>query len=183
MVIGRARFAGLNPADSGQERSPTCTPPPRPEQDPSTYADGLLNGTWDYVIPNDSELSESVISDLELRNPDKLRIRIGFDDHEWWQGFIADGERVRYPSGVGIGDGGTFVIDGDEMHQSTQSLEMIYRWELDGDELTLTMLSECNKEITPPECFDTREAIEDSDPFVLLITEHTYTKSGDDPSS
>ncbi len=159
---------------------PTAPPPPRPEPDPSTYADGILNGTWDFAIdPADVDF---LISDLGLESVEDFRIRFGFDDSEWWQGFVVDGELLREPGGVPMGSGGTLVIDGDELRQLSQGWESVYQWELDGEQLTLAMLANCNTEHTPPLCVDTRDEIMDMDPFVILITEHTYTKSGDDPA-
>jgi hypothetical protein len=204
MIIGRAQFDGtpgnfwpgaiadvaayqtaLTATQIGElhaTTTPAGPPPPRPEPDPSTYADGLLNGTWDYVIPNDSELFEFIVSDFQLTSPEELRMRIGFDDHEWWLGVIADGELQREPGGVPKGDGGTFVIDGDEMIHSNRGGTVTYQWQLDDDQLTLTLLATCNTEHSPPLCIDTREEVIAADPFVPLITEHTYTRSGDDPS-
>lgn len=163
--------------------TPATPPPPLPEPDPSTYADGVLDGTWDYVLGSaEAELADALVSEFGLAGTEEIRIRFGFDGHEWWQGFVVDGELMREPGGVPMGDGGTFVIDGDEMLHTNRTGQAAYHWQLDGEQLTLTILATCNTEHTPPLCIDTREEIIEADPFVLLVTEHTYTKSGDDPS-
>ena len=37
-------------AEIYQTSKPSSPPPPQPVPDPSTYANGILNGTWDYVV-------------------------------------------------------------------------------------------------------------------------------------
>ena len=163
--------------------APAGPPPAQPEPDPSTYADGALNGTWDYVLgPAEHELADVLVGEFGSTGTEEIGIRFGFDDHEWWQGFVVDGELQLEPGGVPAGSGGTFVVGGDEMIQSGSGAMSVYQWQLDGDQLSLTLLATCNTEHTPPLCIDNHDEIADVDPFVILVTEHTYTKSGDDPS-
>ena len=162
--------------------APTSPPPPLPEPDPSTYADGILNGTWDYVLgPAEAELADVLVSDFGLAGASEISVRFGFDDHEYWQSFVIDGELMLEPGGVPAGDGGTFVIEGDEIIFTNQWGQGISQWHLDGERLTMTVLAGCNTEHTPPLCIDDREQLIESDPFVTLVNEHTFTRSGDDP--
>jgi hypothetical protein len=54
-----------------------------------------------------------------------------------------------------------------------------YEWVLDGDQLTLTVVEECDIKPTGLNCREDRSKM---DPIMIMITEHTYTKSGDDGS-
>ena len=181
MTIGRAQFdatpgnfwpgaiaeVGIYQSPpSRRARSPSCTPPrlrhasppPQPEPDPSTYADGILNGTWDYVLgPAEAELADVLVSDFGLAGAAEISVRFGFDDHECWQSFVIDGELMLEPGGVPAGDGGTFVIEGDEIIFTNQWGQGISQWHLDGEQLTMTVLASCNTEHTPPLCIDDRE--------------------------
>jgi len=149
-------------ADIYQTTKPTSPPPARPAPEPSTYGNGILNGTWDYPA-------------------DKPRIRLGFDNHEWWQGFVTDG-KVWLVDGVPEGSGGTFTIDGNKLTTSGDGWLTTYEWTLDGDRLTTTVVKECNVWGSDTVCYSSREEIQKADPGVISVTEHTWTKSGDDAS-
>ncbi|GEM_PF-1920484 len=149
--------------------------------DPSTYANGILNGTWDYVMSEEDRAFFE--ADLEAESgyeADELRIRMGFDNHEWWQGFVFDGELWLH-NGVPEGDGGTFRIEDDLLIQTGAQgqIQVTYTWVLNGDQLTLTVVEECDVIPTGLNCRDDRSQI---DPIMIMVTEHTYIKSGDDGS-
>jgi hypothetical protein len=159
---------------------PTVGPPARPAPDPSTYANGILNGTWDWVM--DAEIRASLEDGLEAeygKDADELRVRVGFDGHEWWLGFVFDGE-LWLLDGVPEGDRGTFTIDGDLMVQTGQhgEVQVTLQWQLEGDQLTMTVVEECQVTPTGLTCTDHRSQME---PAMVQIAEHTYTRSGDDP--
>ncbi len=171
----------LNPdqvAELSSATRPQDPPPAMPAPDPSTYAGGILNGTWDYVIPTEDS---SVFRDaLEVPDAKELRIRIGFDNHTWWQSFVVDGELMVEPGGVPAGDGGTFLIDGSVMIQANAGGHGVLEWRLEDDQLTVTLLEICN--LDAQECLTDRNEILAADPFVFEVVEHTYVKSGDDGS-
>ena len=83
-----------------------------PEPDPSTYANGILNGTWDYVY--DDEDAQVILADFAefVDDADEVIVRIGFDDHEFWIGFLFDGVMPMY-GGFPEGAGGTITIEDD----------------------------------------------------------------------
>ena len=181
--IYRAVLTANQIAELHATTAPAGSPPAQPAPDPSTYADGILTGTWDYVLgPAEAELADVLVSDFGLDGAAEIRVRFGYDDHKFWQSFVIDGELMLEPGGVPAGDGGTFVIEGEEIIFSNMWGQGIYQWHLDGDQLTLTLLASCNTEHTPPLCIDDRQQLIESDPFVVFVSEHTYTKSGDDPS-
>jgi hypothetical protein len=169
-------------AEIYQTTKPSSPPPPQPAPDPSTYANGILNGTWDYVLSEEDRvlLNADGLEAESGYDADELRLRMGFDNNEWWQGFVFDGE-LWLINGVPEGDGGTFRIEDDLLIQTGAQgqVQVTYKWVLDGDQLTLTVVEECD--ITPNglNCRDDRSQM---DPIMMMITEHTYNKSGDDGS-
>ena len=169
-------------AEIYQTTKPMSPPPFQPAPDASTYANGILNGTWDYVMTEEDKvlLNADGLKAESGYDADELRIRMGFNNHTWWQGSVFDG-KLWLLNGVPEGDGGTFRIEGDRLIQigAQGRAQVTYAWVLDGDQLTLTVVEEC--EITPNglNCRDDRSQM---DPIMVRITEHTYTKSGDDGS-
>ncbi len=155
---------------------PQDPPPAMPAPDPSTYAEGILTGTWDYVIP--AEDAPILRDALGVPDAKELGIRIGFDGHTWWQGFVIDGELMLEPGGVPAGDGGTFLIDGSVMVQANAWGHGVLEWRLEDDQLSLAILEICNDETGV--CLTDRNQILEADPFVFAVVEHTYVKSGDD---
>jgi hypothetical protein len=157
--------------DTTSQLSPA---PPMPEPDPSTYANGILNGTWDYVY--DDEDAQVIIADFAefVDDADEVIVRIGFDDHEAWIGFLFDGV-MPMNGGSPEGAGGTFTIEDDVLIFDEGFATSYHRFDLDGDALTLTFLEGCDWEAPEPQCSDV------GDPLGLLVTEHTFTKSSDDP--
>ncbi|MEO7118749.1 MAG: LamG domain-containing protein [Candidatus Limnocylindrales bacterium] len=155
--------------------------PPKWTPDPATYADGILNGTWDYVIQDndDRQLKAQLESDFG-RSIGEARIRFGFDGARWWQGFVVDGELQLEDNGVPAGDGGIFRVDGDALTTTAWYGTVTFAWRLVESGLTLHLLEECTVE--SGHCVTDRDEIEAQDPFVFQMSEHTYTKSGDDPS-
>ncbi|HUS42343.1 MAG TPA: LamG domain-containing protein [Ilumatobacteraceae bacterium] len=148
--------------------------PPMPAPDPSTYANGILNGTWDYVY--DDEDAQIILADFAefVDDADEVIVRIGFDDHEYWIGFLFDGVMPMY-GGVPEGAGGTITIEDDLLITDEGFGSGVHSFVLADDSLTLTFLEGCDWEAPEPQCSDV------GDPLGLLVSEHTFTKSSDDP--
>jgi hypothetical protein len=182
VIVYQAALTAEQVAEIYQTTKPLFPPPPQPAPDPSTYANGILNGTWDYVLSEEDKVLLDA-NGLEAESgyeADELRIRIGFDNHSWWLGFVFDG-KLWLHNGVPEGDGGTFRIEGDRLIQtgSQGQVQVTYTWVLDGDQLTLTVVEECAVTPTGLNCRDDRSQM---DPMMIRVTEHTYTKSGEDGS-
>jgi hypothetical protein len=54
-----------------------------------------------------------------------------------------------------------------------------YEWTIDGDSLSLTAVEECALSGSEMTCRDDQAEM---DPVMLLVTDQTFTRSGDDPS-
>lgn len=142
-----------------------------------------LEGTWDW--PMSQELKALVGDDLVAESgydSDEIVVRMGFDGQDWWQGFVFAGELYQL-DGTPEGDIGTFEVDGNELTTDNGIQAVTYRWSMSGDELTLEFVSSC----IPPDgageqCTTDRDAITEDDPFLILTTEHTYTRSSEDGS-
>ncbi|MET0736144.1 MAG: LamG-like jellyroll fold domain-containing protein [Microbacterium sp.] len=163
--------AGLDAASvaaSMDDTRPSGDPPVHDGADPSTYGDGILNGTWDAPLTD-----ESFIADVE--NEAGLgplsAMRLGFDEAEWWLGFVF-GDEVWEVGGIPEGDNGVFTIDGESLTTDNGSALVTYAWTLEGDDLTLVVT----------DCRAGGAVCEDIDD-VRLVTERTYTRSGTDASS
>jgi hypothetical protein len=139
-----------------------------------------LEGTWDYVF-------EEADRDLILENfaglvdsADEVVTRFGFDGDDWWQGFLFDGELFLL-HGVPEGSGGTFTVDQDVlvMHDAGGEVSVTYEWAIDGDSLNLTAVEECTVVSGETTCTDDQSEMEQ---LMLLVTNQTFTRSGDDPS-
>ncbi|WP_062531268.1 LamG domain-containing protein [Demequina rhizosphaerae] len=156
---------------------PTTAPPPLPEPDPSTYGDGILDGTWDYRIPR-GEFFDFMAQEYA---PDAtgLSIRLGFDGGAWWQGVVVDGKLFLTTDHDLEGDGGTFTVDGTELTLvgGGGEVAVTYAWALDGDELALEVLEEC--EVPSGACVADPSQM---DPVMVAITGNRFVKSGDDPT-
>lgn len=165
-------------AEIYQTTKPSSPPPPQPAPDPSTYANGILNGTWDYVVSNE-DARQFFLSDYGV-TADEVRTRLGFNNHQWYQVAVFDG-KPSFVNGVPEGDAGTFRIEGDRLIQigAQGRVQVTYTWVLAGDQLTLTVVQECDVTPTGLNCRDDRSQM---DPIMIMVTEHTYTKSGDDGS-
>jgi hypothetical protein len=77
------------------------------------------------------------------------------------------------------GDGGLLRIDGNQLTVTNHSEVITYEWALRGDQLSLRLVKECDA--PGGECL-TRDEVKDGDATVLLVMEHTFSKSGDDAS-
>jgi hypothetical protein len=149
----------------------------------STSPDGQdLVGTWDY--PLDQTQADLVVDNFAglVDSAETVVVRVGFDGSEYWQGFLFDGELFLL-DGVPEGDGGTYDVDGDKIiatggHGETQAT---YTWDIDADELTLAWTEQCDLTSQSDDCMTDRSRLETEDPFTLLVWEHTFTRSGDDP--
>lgn len=148
----------------------------------SPDADDLI-GTWDYPLdPTQSQLVVENFAGL-VDSAAAVVVRLGFDGSEFWQGFLFDDELFLL-DGVPEGDGGPYEIDGDEiiMTGGHGTGRGTFTWNIDGDELALKWVEVCSLSPQPEDCTTDRSRVETEDPLMLLVMEHTYTKSGDDPS-
>jgi Concanavalin A-like lectin/glucanases superfamily len=153
--------------------------PPQWAPDPATYADGLVDGTWDYVLSDDElELLRTDVESEYGRTVDEADIRLFFYGPWWWQGWILDGELwLADDGGPEYGGSGLISIDGDQMTITGSEYVTTYGWALDGNELSITLVKDCA--VQSGEC-STRDEVAAADPTALVGIEHTYTKSGDD---
>lgn len=177
VVLYQAALTAEQVAQIYQTTKPASPPPPVPAPDPSTYANGILNGTWDVVMAEEDR--DFFEADLEAESgyeADELRYRMGFNNHKWWQGFVFDGELWLH-NGIPEGSGGIFYIEGDRLIQIDGEFQSTYAWVLNNDQLTLTVVEECITTPTGRNCTDDRSQM---DPIMIKVTEHTYTKSGGD---
>lgn len=120
---------------------PQGSPPESTGPDPSTYADGQLQGTWDSALTADElALVKTGFTPEELAEfGDPASIRLGFDGPRWWQG-VASGDDVFAPHGAPEGDAGVFSTDGSTMTWvNPAGVSETFDWSLDGDQLTLVM--------------------------------------------
>jgi hypothetical protein len=151
-------------------------PAPRWRLDPTTYANGVLDGTWDFVL---GEQQEQLKKDLESeygKSIGRVAIRLGFDGQGFWEGPVIDGHLWRV-DGYPEGDRGIVRIEGDRLTILGGFGEATYRWSLDGDQLRIGFVKECD---TSGGGCRTRDEVDAGDPMVLLVMEHTFVKSGDD---
>jgi hypothetical protein len=152
---------------------PTATAPSSPD----------LIGTWDY--PLDQTQTELVVDNFAglVDSAETVVVRVGFDGSEYWQGFLFDGELFLL-DGVPEGDGGTYNVDGDKIIATGAHGEIraTFTWDIDADGLTLTWIEQCLLTSQSDDCMSDRSRLQKEDPFTLLVWEHTFTRSGDDPS-
>lgn len=148
----------------------------------SPDADDLI-GTWDYRL--DQTQSQLVVENFAglVESAEQVVIRLGFDGSEYWQGFLFDDELFLL-DGVPEGDGGPYEIDDDQiiMTGAHGTGRGTFIWNIDGDELTLEWVEGCSLAPPPEVCITDRSQIETEDPGMLMVMEHTFTRSGDDPS-
>lgn len=124
---------------------PTTAAPVLAPADPASYGNGMLNGTWDLQMSDEelksltSGFSPEEAAAVGLPDAD-VKIRLGFSDNTWWQGFVFDDE-LWLVGGVPEGDGGIFSMDGDEL-TVTNGVDgwLTLEWSLDGDVLMLTSI-------------------------------------------
>jgi hypothetical protein len=148
-------------------------------------ADDLI-GTWDH--PLDQTQSQLAVEGFtaegfaEVESAEDVVIRLGFDGSEDWRGFLFDDEPFLL-DGVPEGDGGPYEIDGDQiiMTGGHGTGRGTFTWNID-DELTLKWVEGCSLSPPPEDCTTDRSRVEAEDPGVLMVMEHTFTKSGDDPN-
>ena len=90
-----------------------------------------------------------------------------------------DGKFVMV-GGVPEGDSGTYTVHGDQLAtiQGHRTGHVTYQWSLDGDELTLTPVEECA--FVRGEKTDCTQDPAQMDPMMRTVTEHTFTRSGDE---
>ena len=76
--------------------------------------------------------------------------------------------------GVPEGDRGTMTVDGDKLTMTNgRDGWMTYRWPVDGDRLSLALV-DCVNQARSGECPD-KDVVD-------LMTSHTFTRSGTDPT-
>lgn len=157
-----------------ESTEPTGAPPAVPS------AAASLRGTWDYVL---DEAGRDIILESFaglVDSAEQVVTRIGFDGNDWWQGFVFDGELFLL-HGVPEGDSGSFVLGDDVLVMTGNGgqARIAYEWVIDGDALSLTAVEACTVSGADMTCIDDRSAM---DPVMLLVTDRTFTRSGDDPS-
>ena len=163
VAVYQAALTADQVAEIYQATKPSSPPPPMPAPDPSTYANGILNGTWDFVVSDEEDAQ--VFLDGYGVTADEVRVRLGFNNHQWYQTAVFDGEPF-FVNGIPEGAGGTFRIEDDQLilTEANGQGQATYAWVLDGDQLTLTVVSQM------------------MDPIGIMIFENTFTKSGEDGS-
>jgi len=139
-----------------------------------------LLGTWDYRFQGPER--RTILDDFEayIKRADRVVVRLAFvDEDNWWLGFLFDGELLLV-DGVPEGDAGPYTITGDRLTTigSHAQARITYTWQLKGRKLTLSAIEECAiTAAAPPRCTRNRRNM---DPLMRLVTEHTYTRSGND---
>jgi tellurite resistance-related uncharacterized protein len=177
-VVYQAALTHEQIATLQESTRPTARPPVLAVlTDPGTYADGVLDGTWDLQMSD--EQVESLASSFSPEEaaavglPDaETKVRVGFSGNTWWLGFVFDDE-LWLVGGVPEGAGGVFSVDGDQM-TTTDGVHGwdTWRWSVEGDTLTMTHLG-CVPQSGEGEC----EPAPDWLPAVQV-----YTFSGSDAS-
>jgi hypothetical protein len=119
-------------------------PPPQWTPDPQSYADGMLDGVWEY------KLTDAEASDLEFAlgqsfgiGVDDVSVRLGFDGPTWWQGFALDGEPLLV-NGSTEAATGIFDTDGDELTTNAAQAVSSFQWHVSQATLTLDWLRRCD---------------------------------------
>jgi hypothetical protein len=154
--------------------------PPRWAPDPATYADGVLDGTWDYPLHDGEDRRFLRRFRADYGKPfNGASIRIGFDGPYWWQGVVVDG-KLAVTNGEKVGAVGVTRIDGGKLTITGPGWVSTFRWTLDGNELSLRLVKDCDRDSGT--CATTQDGIEAIDPLTLEIVDHTFTKSGSDAS-
>jgi hypothetical protein len=159
----------------------TVTPPGEALESPQLpYEAAQLRGTWDYTL--DDAGRELILENFAglVESADEVVTRFGFDGNQWWQGFLFDGELFLL-DGVPEGDGGSFAFEEDLllMYGAHGEARVAYEWMIEGDSLSLTAVEECSMSGSQMSCVDDPSEM---DPVMLLVTNQTFTRSGDDPS-
>lgn len=181
---GEPSSVGPDPAvvsspDSASESGPTESTGAPPAMTADTAG---LTGTWDYVLDEAGRdvVLESFVEEGLIDTADEVVTRIGFDGYDWWQGFLFDGELFLL-DGVPEGDGGSFVLDDDliVMTGAHGQARVTYEWAIEGHSLSLTAVEECEVSGSEVTCRDDQAKM---DPVMLLVTDQTFTRSGDDAS-
>jgi hypothetical protein len=157
--------AALSEGEVGRltDGSRPATPPPTM---PITTAEAALpNGTYEYPFTDDERaVVESGFSPREAADAGgfdgEVTTSLRFEDGQWQQFFTFDGV-VFTVNGQPEGDGGVYRIEGDRLILTNPDGDVVYRWSLEGDSLSLDLL----------ELFDPEER-----DIVALITEHDYTR-------
>jgi hypothetical protein len=142
---------------------PTASPPAMPAT--ATEA-ALPNGTYEYTFTDaEKDVVESVgFSPQEAADAggfnSEVTTSLRFEDGQWQQFFTFDGV-VYTVDGKPEGDGGVYRVEGDRLVLANPGGEVVYRWSLDDDTLSLELL-----ELDDPGERD----------IVSLITEHDYAR-------
>lgn len=141
-----------------------------------------LFGTWDYEF--DRAERRVILNDFAalVDDADRVVVRLAFvDENVWWLGFLFDGELFLL-DGVPEGDGGTYSVNGDRLSTVGAHGEafVTYDWSLEGRKLTLANAEQCTAiSGAVPGCKDETGGAE---ALMRLVTEHTFIRSGNDPT-
>ena len=170
--------SGSEAASNRQTASPPGSTPAstKPSEPPGEFIPALI-GTWDYRF-SDAE-ARVILKDFSglVDDADNVVVRLAFVNRDkWWLGFRFDGELFLL-HGVPEGDGGTYTVVGDRLAMRGAGGEALitYKWSLRERKLTLRAVEECS--ILLDSCRSNRSAM---GPMMLLVTEHTFTRSGDE---
>jgi hypothetical protein len=140
-----------------------ATPPPAM---PIATSDAALpDGTYEYTFSDEEKaVVESLFTAAEAAAAGgfdgEVKTSMRFEDGKWLQFFTFDGV-VFTVNGQPEGSGGVYRVEDDRLTTTDPGGDIVYRWSLDGDTLSLELL-----ELYDPEERD----------IVALITEHDYTR-------
>jgi hypothetical protein len=141
---------------------PATPPPVMPITAPEA---ALPNGTYEYTFTDKEKAVVATTFSAEEAAAaggfdSEVTTSLRFEDGQWQQFFTFDGD-VFAVNGQPEGDGGVYLVEHERLVLTNPDGDATYRWTLDGDTLSLTLL-----ELFEPEERD----------IVALITEHDYTR-------
>jgi hypothetical protein len=170
---GDSTRADRQPTQTSATAASADVPPPG---DPASQ----LIGTWDYEY--DAAEARTILQDFSdlVKDADRVVARLAFvDEDEWWLGFLFDG-KLFLLDGEPEGDAGTYTIGGSQLALTGAHDEALttYRWSLTGPKLSLTALEACT--VADGNKIDCTQDKSGMDQLMLLVTEHTFVRSGDD---
>jgi hypothetical protein len=161
----RVFATALEDDDVGHLTESTRPATPPPSAPVIAFDSALPNGTYEYTFTDEEKaVVESGFSATEAAAAGgfdgEVTTSLRFEDGTWQQFFTFDG--VVFPEhGPPCCDGGLYSVEDDRLLLTNPFEDVVYRWSLDGDILSLTLL----------EGYDPDER-----DMVALITEHDYTR-------
>ncbi len=127
-----------------RELADTTAPDTAPPTQPATAPTALPDGTYVYTFTPDEATQVIAVGfspeeAAQAGYPGVLSTSLQFANGQWQESYSVDGV-VYAPSGRPEGDGGTFAVSGDRLVLTNAWGDAAYRWTLDGDVLSLTLL-------------------------------------------